>query len=908
MEGSGIDQAWVEAGLYSPTTVTQILNGKHLYRALEAHTVTLLALYSLYFRKFLQLQPDEEAFLKETSTLLGEAYQQDIKTDSGSRHKLSDAITKTIEMFESRDIFQKIKQSEGTANKIQRFIGNYMKQFETILQFVRATRQRDLLLHMQSLESLMKYFFAHDHLNYARLLPLYISTMQQTEKQHPEIWAEFMKGNFCITKGVAGFTSIGPDHGIEQENRELKVIGDIVGITQNEKSLDKYFLIAPELSNLQHEFEKKYFTGSKAKRTQHHELTGGKLSRITQNAVKLSAVFHEHGNPFESADEDEIYNLLTQAVMNETDSNDILRRDEIGQQMFEGFVTERLMEGKLSVWDKMTKKKLGTFKSANAMTEIRMGDQVVKIKEERGLLQRFIVISRSRPELNLKECIGTYEFGVVPRSLFASDGSLLLAYDKASILHHLEKLDSNTQQDQADRNEATGSEPSDNQAIQVPLQVADTAVEHTNVDLTEESSAHRVIIIDGMAVVNSVSKTEQMKTCQDFADAFLQIICNMAALYEEVRLVFDRYIKTSLKEQMRTKRTKGKSTYYHVKDNTLIQYISLKDFLSDIRTKGELTEYLADKVVCHSKSSNNRLKKLMVTSGTQTKGNVDIPDSLLTHSQEEADTLLVLHALTVLNEAELVSSPDTDVLLLLVYMYPNLPTSTTFLTGKGRLKRNISVRSIYNNLGPKRASALLGFHALTGSDMCGRFAGRTKDSCFKAFMSCDDEILDALAMLGNDIDLPADVCSQLERFVCILYRSKIYTKVNELHWFLYSNRAAEAENLPPTSGSLDLHIRRAHYISMIWRKACETHPCLPAPTAFGWTFDAVSSHFSPVRCLNPPAPEAVLHLIKCGCKRGCEGRCSCRKNNIPCTEICGCCVFSCNNKTIQPGINEDCED
>ena len=60
-----------------------------------------------------------------------------------------------------------------------------MKQFETILKFVRATRQRDLLLHMQSLESLITYFFAHDHLNYAGLLPLYISTMQQTEHQHP---------------------------------------------------------------------------------------------------------------------------------------------------------------------------------------------------------------------------------------------------------------------------------------------------------------------------------------------------------------------------------------------------------------------------------------------------------------------------------------------------------------------------------------------------------------------------------------------------------------------------------------------------------------------------------------------------------------------------------------------------
>ena len=73
-----------------------------------------------------------------------------------------------------------------------------------------------------------------------------------------------------------------------------------------------------------------------------------------------------------------------------------------------------------------------------------------------------------------------------------------------------------------------------------------------------------------------------MKTCQDFANAFLQIICNMAAQYDEVRLVFDQYRKTSLKEQMRTKRTKGKSTYYHVRDKTLIQNISLKDFLSDI--------------------------------------------------------------------------------------------------------------------------------------------------------------------------------------------------------------------------------------------------------------------------------------------------------------------------------------
>ena len=201
--------------------------------------------------------------------------------------------------------------------------------------------------------------------------------------------------------------------------------------------------------------------------------------------------------------------------------------------------------GNLSVWDPVKRKKLGTFKTTNATIEARPGYKLVKIKEERGLLQRFIVISRSRPDLDLKKCIGTFEFVLVPRSVLTLDGSLLLAYDKTTILHRLQKDATSQGMETKAGNQTTNS---------------------------------RVIIFDSMALMNSVSKMDNILS------SFLEKLINLIVNYKEARLVFARYLNTSLKEQMRKKRTKG---YYHVKDSSLIQNILLKDFLSNVKTKSE---------------------------------------------------------------------------------------------------------------------------------------------------------------------------------------------------------------------------------------------------------------------------------------------------------------------------------
>ena len=118
-------------------------------------------------------------------------------------------------------------------------------------------------------------------------------------------------------------------------------------------------------------------------------------------------------------------------------------------------------------------------------------------------------------------------------------------------------------------------------------------------------------------------------------------------------------------------------------ETTLIQIISLKDFLSNIEEEAEVTTYQAAKTTDHTKGPTEKLKNFIVTSGTETNGNNCVPSTLDTHIQEEAGTLILYHALSIGKHAEVViASPYTDVFLLMVQMYPSLTCCMYFHIGK----------------------------------------------------------------------------------------------------------------------------------------------------------------------------------------------------------------------------------
>ena len=53
-----------------------------------------------------------------------------------------------------------------------------MKQVESLLHLIQASRQGEWELHLGAVEDQVKYYFAHDLYKYARLVPVYLAQMQ----------------------------------------------------------------------------------------------------------------------------------------------------------------------------------------------------------------------------------------------------------------------------------------------------------------------------------------------------------------------------------------------------------------------------------------------------------------------------------------------------------------------------------------------------------------------------------------------------------------------------------------------------------------------------------------------------------------------------------------------------------
>ena len=136
IEDSGIDLCWIEADLYGPTTVKQIIDGNLVKRGQAAHMVTLQALFAMYHNAFFHQEPQFLKRLLEVAEVLATACVKSVKCEVQRAH------AEMVETIQSSDVITRMKTFDDSHDKIPEFqvFPEYMRMVMDMMLFVSAVR------------------------------------------------------------------------------------------------------------------------------------------------------------------------------------------------------------------------------------------------------------------------------------------------------------------------------------------------------------------------------------------------------------------------------------------------------------------------------------------------------------------------------------------------------------------------------------------------------------------------------------------------------------------------------------------------------------------------------------------------------------------------------------------------
>ena len=218
------------------------------------------------------------------------------------------------------------------------------------------------------------------------------------------------------------------------------------------------------------------------------------------------------------------------------------------------------------------------------------------------------------------------------------------------------------------------------------------------------------------------------------------------------------------------------------------------------------------------------------------------------------------------------------------------------VTSAKSLPKVWDIEQIRISLGDEVCENFLAVHAFLGCDTVSRIFGFGKGAGLKKFIN-DEQFKYYLSVFSNDNCSQDEIAAAGENVISMLYGERGTTaNLNDLRYAVFckkisvNTKAVLPENLPPTTDAAKYHSLRAyHQIQALKGRNLLVEE---------WGWIRRGKFLLPKLMSQSPAPANLMKLIKCNCKTGCaaNSQCSCRKNNIKCTPMCGTCKgVSCVN-------------
>ena len=811
MNGSGITEVILESGICASGSVNKVMSGKHYNRALRVHKLVLEALERLLL-EFFEKSSETEIVDEEAVRLLG------LLSANPSRENLNQVLANN-ECNAFYSAYNNFKDSirRGEYGATPKFWLSYMDMIWLILSCIKATKENDLDRHISTLYNICPWFFAYDHLNYARYTATYLMMLINLSESNPEARDLLDRNGFSVSRSAIPKSRNAVDITIEQTiNRHAKSHGGIIGFSRNYSAYYRWCVTrhsraqyAEAIMDMAEIFMEDD--------SLHKEIRPSQIKSSQEAVDKVIQAFRSFQDPFTVENKDELFCLSSGVPTDPSVRNDLLRAMEFGEQARDDFVQKRLGEKTVEFHKPIKRMNLKTFDSNKVVKRVKStANKLVQIKAERNVFGQLILLSVSN-NIDLRLTL-TYPLGPVPWSMATPDG-FPMKTDKSKLLHLLE----------------ASVEPSE----MPPLNTA-------------------VYVVDGNALLQS------MVSIPDNFEALAENVFAKLPKTSRVDFVTDSYHRGSIKSVERLRR--GVSKTFLISGPKTKTPRDWKSFMSNDENKSQLIKLLLSEWRGEKYAERLKQRKLYFVCGKEcfmlSSADGNSVSSLhvneLDSSQEEADTRIILHCLHVASNSSessvIVRSPDTDVLLLLVRFLSSIEGDKRvfFDTGQGNKRRILSINDIVAS-NHEICAILPAFHAFTGCDTTSSFVRRGKTGPLKLLLKNQNH-LEVFKELGKSIDVNESTLKGLETYVCAMYGKPTYSDINKLRFDLFSQRyqsktdhvlsnydGIDLSLLPPCRDCLHMHILRANYQALIWNSADKAYQEIPSPDGHGWKLDEIGN-------------------------------------------------------------------
>lgn len=853
MEGSGLKEILEQ--VFNRNTVTHIMSGKAIARALRGHFLVDSALHTVLLEEKLGFSFFPSATTKDYVEIEEEqgTYPEfddedepeemdscDNSQDDGSSggnpalpvimediaHLLDQLLAGEISLFEvdSSPILDKVRELIYCASKKQdesrrtcQLWTMYMNMLDTIRKFLRSERTGNWDLHLHALSEMLPYLAAAGHYAYTKSVQIYLQKMSNLKTTNEQLYDQFKKGLHVVRRSDRFWAGLSPDLVIEQTlMRSLKTTGGLTrgrGMTETQRNV--WCMSSPvcaEVNQAMQQLTNVTFTTSE----QHKDLSAARQNRDSKDVKKLIG-FLKDKKPFE--DQGSLRNIVTGIVADE--KVNVTQAKEIGEKILNGMIGKEVYNYSL--------RKKDTVVTMESKSKVKIDGEEVHI-DPQLLFQRLVIISTQKDNLEDAFC---YELCAFPPALFECRNILLKA--NKSILA--------------------------------------SAIWELAPPISEEerkcmNSSPVKYVLDGGALLHRI----QWEIGQTYDTICQKYVSYVIKRYKQPIVIFDGYdCGPTPKDCTHFRRCGAAPMARNVEISPSMHLRMKKDnFLTNKRNKQQFI---------------NMLSSYLEKSGAE-----------VNHAEGDADVLIVSTALKTAETCNtILIGDDTDLIVLLCHHATSNHMKIFFHPEpkSGQSERYMDIHQVQSALGNQVCQCLLFAHAILGCDTTSRLFGFGKAAGLKLIQK-NKTFIEQAKVFNKKGCSQAEIVAAGEMAVLCLYGSK-EKNLNQLRLQKFqelvrtSKKAVQPKNLPPTSAALKFHSLRVYYQVQTWQGEE-----LDAES-WGWKVD--SGRMVPLQTDMDIAPKGLLQVVRCNCRAGCSTRrCGCKKLTIPCTAACGECKGICENK------------